>query len=516
MAKYEDIRKPCKAYRCMEDRWAPVTDLLGGTVAMRAAREKWLPPETEETAIDYEQRLSRSILFGAYPDAIDSLASKPFSRAVGFKGELDPLLDGIEMDADRAGTSLHDVVRQSFLDALNYGKAHYLVDPAPRSQGETRASFIAGRKYPAIVPISPLDLVRWKYEKTPDGALRIKQINIVECQPSLDGEDEEEIVRVITAGDANDPSSRATWEIYAPAEDEDEKGEWKRIDGGVASYHDVPLINWYAQKRGPMVSAPPLEQLAWLNIAHWQTNSDHRNILRFAAIAQMYATGISAEDAKKLGVAAWNRFLHAKDPAASFGFVEHSGKAIESIAQALKDLENRMEILGMRPAIEKTADTTATGVVANQGGQLTRLQSWIRSCEIASTMAVTLAHTLIGVPVDKSFKLDIFSDFRAVTAGQQDLATLVTMRQNGDIPNEVFLDEMQRRGVLKEDLDVAEVAAKAAQDKEAALAKFMASAPGAGGDPIGGGPGGQGGKGDGGGKFGGGPGGQGDPLASAA
>jgi hypothetical protein len=469
----EAIRKPCRKYDAMADRWAPVDDLCGGTVAMRAAREKWLPAEEKETPREYESRLARSFLFGAFSESVDTLTAKPFARAVTYRGALSPLLSGIESNADRAGTSFHDVVRESFVHSIKYGKSHLLVDPAIRGPDETRESFMRLRKYPAIVPISPVDLIYWRHKKNEAGELVVSEIRILECVENSEGE-EEERVRVIVAGENGSP---AEWAIFAPPEGGGKTDAWRVEDSGLTSYSAIPIVTWYSKRVGPFVAWPPQEQLAWLNVSHWQISSDHRNILRFAAIAQQYATGVTEEDAKKLGVAGWNRFLHSTAADAKFGVVEHTGKAIEAISTAIRDLETRMEILGMRPAIEKASDVTATAAANSAGGQMTRLQSWIRSCEIASTAALVMAHEMVSEKIDPTLKVDVFSDFRATTAGRDDLPALLEARRNGDIPQLVFLDEMQRRGVLKEDADVVEIVRATEAEKEASIEKLMAGAP---------------------------------------
>ena len=43
-----DVSTPSSTYNSMIDKWEMIHDLLGGTFAMREARDRWLPKESKE------------------------------------------------------------------------------------------------------------------------------------------------------------------------------------------------------------------------------------------------------------------------------------------------------------------------------------------------------------------------------------------------------------------------------------------------------------------------------------
>jgi hypothetical protein len=53
----------CAAYREMAEPWEIVGTVAGGTRAVQAEGEKYLPRETGETKENYDRRLRRSVLF---------------------------------------------------------------------------------------------------------------------------------------------------------------------------------------------------------------------------------------------------------------------------------------------------------------------------------------------------------------------------------------------------------------------------------------------------------------------
>lgn len=497
MPTYDEIRRPNPEWTQMEQRWAPITAQLGGTTAMRAAGKTWLPKEPGEDDADYKLRLDRSVLFGALADTIRKLASRPFSRPVRIKGKLPEILEPMEKNADRAGQSIHDVARRSFLDAVAYGLSHFLVDP-PRVRGDERNREALERKiYPALIPVSARNLIGWELETDDTGAMRLRKAKILQCvgagNPYMsNGKGVVERVRVLEAGDPI-TGAKATWAVYEPKEKDanGEGSEWVVAEGGAAQgesdYVNIPLFTWYTGYLAPMVAEPPLDELAWQGIAHWQLSSDYRNGLRYALIFQPWATGMPEETLKKMAKAGWNRWLYNDDAEGEFGVLEHTGKSIEAGRNGLRDIEERMELLGMKPLIERVGSSTATGVMVNEGGQLTLLQSWIRAEEAALTAAVEVEHELVTEKPDEEIAVNVFSDFHAAVAGQGDLDTLNKARDRKDVGRRRYLLELQRRGVIEEDADIDELIEEAEEEAESAAeitARMGAGHVGTDGDPI--------------------------------
>jgi hypothetical protein len=56
--------------------------------------------------------------------------------------------------------------------------------------------------------------------------------------------------------------------------------------------------------------------------------------------------------------------------------------------------------------------------------------------------------------IDDEFKVDIFSDFGLSMRATQDIEALIKMRAVKDITHETFLEEMKRRDVLNEMVNV--------------------------------------------------------------
>ena len=139
----DDVATPCAAWRAMAEDWALIHDLLGGTRAMRAAGERWLPREPKESLEAYRIRLSRSVLFNGLGRAVQTLVGKPFGRPVTLSDDADPRVRALAHDLDLAGRNLTVFARDVLAAALADGLSHILVG---HSDGGSIAAIHAGRR----------------------------------------------------------------------------------------------------------------------------------------------------------------------------------------------------------------------------------------------------------------------------------------------------------------------------------------------------------------------------------
>ena len=134
---------------------------------------------------------------------------------------------------------------------------------------------------------------------------------------------------------------------------------WQKVDEGRHDLGDVPLVSVIANPTGFMTARPPLVDMAWLNLAHWQSTSDQRHILHIARVPLLFGRGLQmAERGLEIGP---NRLILSDDPSADLKFVEHSGAAIAARRQDLVDLEDKMAVMGFDMIARRPVMATATG-----------------------------------------------------------------------------------------------------------------------------------------------------------
>jgi hypothetical protein len=448
--KKADVDSACSAYSDMASQWTLIDDLLGGTEAMQANAGTYLPKFEKETPKHYRARVANSTLFNAYGDTANNICSKPFSKPVTIQGKLPEPLNNIEDDTDGQGKPLIQLARDIFRDFVNRGLSHILVDYplTVNEEGKTpnlKQERDKGYK-PLFVHVRPEQLIGWRVEKSASGLPELTQIRIKENQVEPDGEWGEQNVSYIRV-------IRPTeWILYRKTEDEE---EYTKSQEGKNSLGKVPLITGYANQTGFLTAEPPLKELAEVNLAHYRSDSDQRNILHYARVATLVVLGFTEEEANKIALGP-NQIISSTNENAKVEYAEHSGKAIEAGAKDIERLEERMMVLGLQPFLRKIGNQTATGQSIDESRANSDIQAWVLSEEEMIYQAYMLAAEWIKTKLPEDFKVDIFNDFALLLRAIQDIEALIKIRQASEISRETFLREIKRRAILSETVEVKE------------------------------------------------------------
>jgi hypothetical protein len=442
-----DIDTKGLAQQRMAAAWELISDLRGGTRAMRRAGTKWLPQEPREDHLAYQARLNRTYLYGAMSDTIKKLSAKPFSKPVVVKqgDTLPDQLAAIQKNANLGGKDLTQFCRSIFEDGVAWGLGHILVDfPATEGAITTLAEERASGVRPYFVRISPRNIIGAESSVQLDGSLRVTRLRYFE--DGVDTEDNAEKprrdIRVITPD---------AWELWQ------QKGDSKKYvlaKSGRHTFGRVPLVTFYTGQVGAMEAEPPLEDLAWLNLAHWQSMSDQRNILRFARVGILFGSGFTEEEYENGITIGPSNLVISTDPQADLKYVEHSGKAIGAGKEDLEALEARMEVLGLQPLMKATGGETATARAMGEARTHSSVQAWITSLANAMEEAYGMAAEWVKVALPDDFAVDIFNDFGVMLTADADHKTLLDMKARNLITHRTYLAEVKRRGLLADEVNV--------------------------------------------------------------
>lgn len=449
--KREDlVNTPSLDYYCQINIWQMIQDLLGGTDAMRQAAERWLPKEDKELETAYNARLNRTFLYNGLGNTIARLVAKPFSKPVTRKGDLPENLQQIEDDVDKTGVPMSTFARSVFAAALEHGRAHALIDFTNMPAKATIADEKKANARPTLVLVKAPDLIGWRIEDLGNGP-ELTQIRIRECRREPQGnyiDKEAEYIRVFT---------KTTWELWEKQERSDGKEEDKflKIKEGTHTFGAVPLVSYYING-GDFVSRCPLEDLAWINIRHWQSSSEQNSVLRVARIGILFASGFKDDEIKDGIVIGPNHCVVTESTEAKLEYVEHTGQAIKAGQDDLDKLETRMEVLGLKPLIERTSNSTMGGKLIDEMSTHTNIQSWIRVLEKFLFDCMSAAGRWMKTEVPDTVKYDVYSDFGLAAADAVHLQILLDSCIAGKISDELFLEEFKRRCVISESVKIPE------------------------------------------------------------
>lgn len=445
--KKPTVATPSSAYLRMAPRWRMIDVLLGGTEAMRAAGKEFLPQYDNESNKNYDARLSRATLLNMTEQTLDTLAGKPFREAVVLDEDVPTQIEDLAEDVDMQGNNLQAFSRSWFREAWAKGFSHVLVEhPTPEAktdaEGEQRPRTLADDRAEGLRPywvhVKPECLIA-AYSAVVLGQEVLTHVRILEKSVERVGWEEVEVVRVRVL-------EPGTWQVWAP----DEKGEeWHVESEGSTSLDYIPLVTFYAGKRtGLMECKPPLTDLAHLNVAHWQSSSDQRNVLTVSRFPILAASGVPADQKVNIGP---NNFLTTEAPEGKWYYVEHTGAAIAAGQTDLSSLEDQMATYGAEYMRKKPGDETATGRALDAAEASSYLAATVRDFQDCLEQAMQFTADWLGLDNGGSVKVNADVDLSEADAAELD--ALLKMRAQRDISRKAFLKEMKARQVLSDDFD---------------------------------------------------------------
>jgi hypothetical protein len=266
----------------------------------------------------------------------------------------------------------------------------------------------------------------WRYDNG-----KLLQLRLMESITEPDGQFGEKIVpqvRVLEPG---------KWCTYR----KNEKNEWVVHLDGTTTIDFVPFVFLYGIRKAYGIGAPPLLDLAYQNVEHWQSCSDQQSILHVARVPILFAKGFGDSSITiGAGVAASSDNEHAE-----LSWVEHSGAAISAGKESILALEDRMQQAGAEMLIKRAGQTTATQVLSENEANKSLLQNIVEEFEDGVSMCLEYAAKWVGETYTPD--VDLYKDF-AMQANDTDIDYLLRAHEAQIIDAKRVTEEMTRRGIL--------------------------------------------------------------------
>ena len=222
---------------------------------------------------------------------------------------------------------------------------------------------------------------------------------------------------------------------------------------------EITVVPFYANRTGFFIGEPMLDDLSDVNIAHWQSQSDQRNVLHYARVPILFGAGMDAKAAITIGA---TEAVMASDANAKLAWVEHSGKSIEAGRQDLKDLEFQMETFGLQMLTARTNAQSATGEALDANKETSQVSMTADALQDALEQALEWMAMYGGMQTEVTVSVN--KDFGVSFMTAQEVTALLSAVKDGALSRETFLKELIRRGVIRSDLDADEEADRIAED----------------------------------------------------
>jgi len=431
--------------------WAMIETLMGGTQSMREAGSVYLPQHTEESDGNYRERLQINILFNALELTLDHFVGRPFSDPVRLNNDVpEDIAEQLE-NVDLQGNDITTFAREWFRCGLAKGFCHVMIDMPqmnPDALLVTLADDRAGGRRPFWTLIQPENMIFAEVMVIPDpnsGELREMYTHVRLRENVIErigfAEVVHERIRVIEPG---------FFQVWEKIKTKKKKDEWQIIESGPTGIDFIPIITYYSQRTGFLTSKPPLEDLAFLNIRHWQSMSDQINILTVVRFPMLAVAGATEQGGATMAIGP-RQLLTTKDPNGRFYYVEHKGESIEAGRKELEDLEDDMEAYGATFLKKQPTGETATGRTLDSVESVSPLQDMV--VRFTDSMNNALKIHAVWLNQAEGGTVTITSDFGPDTIDKEMNKHLMEMRKDRDISRLAAIKQAKRLGILPEDYD---------------------------------------------------------------
>jgi len=334
--------------------WEIMKAVTEGTDYLRQNSEAFLPLEPREDYDAYLARVNRAVFSPFTQRLIRAATGLVLRKPITLTG--DPYwTEMFKMDVDGCKSDLDEYARRVLMCSLTYGQSHILVDyPAPsgaRSLAEERAQ----DRRPYWIEVDPINLYGWRLDREANYGNLI-QVRLAEKAVLPSGQFGEQVfdqIRVIEPGryrvfrkkeqleemyDVSDNSSVGEFEVATTQKD------YKQVESGSFSLGEIPLVTIYSGKTDNLVSKPPLLDIAYLNLAHFQRQADLIHSLHVASQPMLVMEGYD-DQTKDLAISV--NYAMATQPGNKIYYVEPASSAFDAQSAEIKELQMQMATLGI-------------------------------------------------------------------------------------------------------------------------------------------------------------------------
>lgn len=446
---------PRAAWAAMSEAAELPDDLLGGNRQMRKKSTLWLPKEVKESIEHYRIRVQRATCFPFYKDALHSLSSKPFATPVLTDGLPAGRFEEFLRDVDGTGKSLTVFCRDWMLIGIHRGMAHVLVDA---SSPDDTADGVNKRRVFANI-IDPLRVLDIKDQTSAGGRVTVTYVRYVQMREEKDGKFGTKQVKTIielNRGLGEDEGWKKVWTY------DDKAGQW--FEGPTDVYNPggdgIPFFTLYTNQVAEYHAEPALEDLAWVNLAHFQSRADHAHVMRVARLITLVLTGWKKDlnrDPKNKGSQEISlgplSKIENSDPQANAFFLEPNGRSIELSFQDMEQLAKEAQRLGARYLSSGKSHVTAHSVVMDHAklsndlhSFCVRMESELQNIFLAAAEWLNMSAPNVQVTINKEF--DVNPDMDGAAKALAAVSDVIS-------PNQKVLEAV-RHGILRHSFPVEE------------------------------------------------------------
>jgi hypothetical protein len=421
-------------------------DLYQGSNVIKGKKTTYLPKHIGEEDDSYELRLNRTVLYNNYQKFIDKTALLPFRHGLTFSEGYNEIVKSYTKNIDLLGTPLEVWAIKFYTDALINGLSHFLVENPLISPNRTLYDDITSSDIirPYFVHIPATSLYGWNYEIN-NSKLELTQIRFVRQAARRVGLYGSSIVK--------------EYVVYEPdviRVFEKDNNKAILINEVPNSLGYIPLHTLNINQLDYMVANSPYNELANLNLRHYQSYSDQINIVHHTRMPILFSKNLVLEGEGSEGrIPIQPNVLLNGLEGSDIKYVEHSGSAIKTGFEDLQDIETKMShVTGEYYTMKGVNSITATSHIINKIESSVSPGARIRMLE-----AIINAGLNSFVNYDPSLantgELQLNTE-DSVVPETVNFQYITNMYQQGVISSADYINEAKRRSILDESVKLYE------------------------------------------------------------
>lgn len=442
----------------MLDYWDKVDAILGGIKTMRDGEERYLPKFSDEDSKDYKFRLSNTKLTNIYQDVVESLASKPFEEEARLLTSeeitIPEKLTGMIEDIDGRGNHLTIFAAETFFNGINSAIHWIFID------------------YPNLKSEKPLTIADAKAQNIRPFWSHVLGRNVLDAVSKvINGKEVLTYIKILEPGSPDhireftrEETGKISWKL---SEKKFQGGvkEWVMVDEGTLTIDVIPLVPFMTGRRDGKGYKlfPPMQSAAELQIELYQEESALKFAKKLAAYPMLAGNGIRpamSADGKtpvKLAVGPGRVLYAPPDGNGAIGnwtYVEPAATSLKFLAEDIQETKRDLRELGRQPLTAQSGNLTVITAATAAGKAKTAVGAWAFNLKDALENAfVITCKWLMIKETEYSPEVFIYTDFDNFAEGGTDLDALATARENGDLSQETYWNELKRRKVLSAEFD---------------------------------------------------------------
>ena len=452
MGDLEVVRDVAKGFSGVYSQSRNYTSVTLGKLGLS---RQYLPKHPKETGENYAIRLARPTFFNAFLRTLDGLVGMVFRRNPVLGEDVPKAIREHWENIDNAGTHGDVFLKELFHDAMEAGHAGILVDYPKVANPESVT--VAEEKEMGLRPywvhVRKEDVFGFVTMQVASRTI-LEEVIVRQRTYERKGRFGQKPVtrfrvytRRIVQQDGQEPQLSVDYEVWQVGDDgvpfpTEEKG----VLGGMT---EIPLVVVYGRRTGYMQSRPPLMDLAWLNILHYQTNSDYHHAAHLGNVPMFVTIGAGVEGEVTIGP---NTSVNLPEKADA-KWVETSGKALGHTRQMLQDIEAQEAVMGLSLLARDTRQAeTAEAKRLDKSEKDSALTSAARSLEDGIELALQFHAQFLGVQDGGSVSVN--RDFEQQQMSAAEIDAIGRLVQAGDLsPETLWQTLIEKGGVLPDDFD---------------------------------------------------------------